>query len=139
MQKVQHVNNNAAAHGDCRLKFSTPRLRRHVHKHYSHAAVNRKRKLESLPAPPELKIYDFIQNLNNTSRRSAAAATATAAGSTAAAGSSGQQQPSAAKRRVTPLESLKVRYPVFVHKISRMLLGNKQILLSSFTTKTDTI
>ena len=41
-------------------------MRRHAHKHYSQAGQSRKRKLESLPAPPELKIYDFIKNLNTT-------------------------------------------------------------------------
>ena len=77
-----------------RLKFSTPRLRRHVHKHYSHAAHSRKRKLESLPAPPEIKIYDFIQKLNKSEVQTS---------------SSGQnQQPSAPKKRVPPIERLKV-------------------------------
>lgn len=76
-----------------RLKFSTPRLRRHVHKHYSHAAHSRKRKLESLPAPPEIKIYDFIQKLNKSEVQNS---------------SSGQnQQPSAPKKRVPPIERLK--------------------------------
>ena len=68
----------------CRLKFNTFPLRRHAHKHYSQAGQTRKRKLESLPAPPELKIYDFIKNLNTTRLSSATA-----------------------KRRATPLESLR--------------------------------
>ena len=77
-----------------RLKFNTFPLRRHARQHYSEAGKSRKRKLESLPAPPELKIYDFIKNLNTT-RLSSTASTATSGGSSS-------------KRRATPVESLRL-------------------------------
>ena len=74
-----------------RLKFNTFPLRRHAHKHYSEAGQSRKRKLESLPAPPELKIYDFI----NSSRLAGTASTT-----------------SGSKRRATPVESLRAHQVV---------------------------
>ena len=48
-------------------------LRHHAVKRYSQAGHNRKRKLESLAAPPELALHDFIRSKN--SGQSAAGAT----------------------------------------------------------------
>jgi len=74
-----------------RTKFSTVPLRRHATKRYSQAGQNRKRKLESLAAPPELALHDFIRNLNS-------ATVSAAAGSGAPPG----------KRKLTPVEALRV-------------------------------
>jgi hypothetical protein len=76
-----------------RLRFNTVPLRRQA-RHLSEAGQSRKRRLESLPAPPELRIHDFIKNLNTT-RLSAPAAAATA-GSVPAS-----------KRKLTPVELLR--------------------------------
>ena len=73
----------AKAH-HARHKFATVPLRRHATKRYSQAGQNRKRKLESLAAPSELRLHDFIQ----TQR--------------AAAG------PTPGKRKVAPTESLRL-------------------------------
>jgi len=72
-----------------RTKFSTVPLRRHATKRYSQAGQNRKRKLESLAAPPELALHDFIRTLNTSS--------VSAAGSGAPPG----------KRKQTPVEALR--------------------------------
>ena len=48
-----------------RRKFSSLPLRRHAVKRYSQAGHNRKRKLESLAAPPELALHDFIRKKQN--------------------------------------------------------------------------
>ena len=48
-----------------RKKFSTLPLRRHAVKRYSQAGHNRKRKLESMAAPPELALHDFIRSKQN--------------------------------------------------------------------------
>ena len=45
-----------------RQKFATPTMRRYA-KHFSQVGLNRKRKLEEIKAPPELKMFDFIQGL----------------------------------------------------------------------------
>ena len=45
-----------------RQKFATPTMRRHA-KHFSQVGLNRKRKLEEIQGPPELKMFDFIQGL----------------------------------------------------------------------------
>ena len=37
-------------------------MRRHA-KHFSQVGLNRKRKLEEIQGPPELKMFDFIQGL----------------------------------------------------------------------------
>ena len=74
-----------------RTKFSTVPLRRHATKRYSQAGQNRKRKLESLAAPPELALHDFIRTLNSSS------ASAAGAGSGAPPG----------KRKQTPVEALR--------------------------------
>ena len=70
-----------------RKKFSSLPLRRHAVKRYSQAGQNRKRKLESLSAPSELALHDFIRSKTATS--SAA-------------------QPTPGKRRLGPAETLKV-------------------------------
>ena len=69
-------------------KFSSLPLRRHAVKRYSQAGQNRKRKLESLSAPSELALHDFIRNKT--------------------AASSSVAQPSPGKRRLGPAETLKV-------------------------------
>lgn len=70
-----------------KLKFNTVPLRRAAARRYSQAGINRKRKLEAAAAPPELRLHDFIQNLNNGRVTGAAGA-------------------AAAKRKTTPVESL---------------------------------
>jgi len=77
----------AKAH-HARHKFATVPLRRATIKRYSQAGQNRKRKLESLAAPSELRLHDFIrcQRANP---------------STPAPG------PTPGKRKVSPLESLR--------------------------------
>ena len=50
----------AKAH-HARHKFATVPLRRATIKRYSQAGQNRKRKLESLAAPSELRLHDFIR------------------------------------------------------------------------------
>lgn len=63
-----------------RKKFSTMPLRRHAVKRYSQAGHNRKRKLESMSASPELSLHDFIRSKQNqatggnTSKRKLSAA-----------------------------------------------------------------
>ena len=52
----------AKAH-HARHKFATVPLRRATIKRYSQAGQNRKRKLESLAAPSELRLHDFIRYL----------------------------------------------------------------------------
>jgi hypothetical protein len=51
-----------------RQKFATPSMRRHA-KRFSQVGINRKRKLDEASAPPELKLYDFVQNLNRVQQR----------------------------------------------------------------------
>ena len=53
----------AKAH-HARHKFATVPLRRATIKRYSQAGQNRKRKLESLAAPSELRLHDFIRSAN---------------------------------------------------------------------------
>jgi len=77
---------NKANHA--RLKFNSQSLRRVAARRYSQAGINRKRKLEASAAPAELRIHDFIQNLNN-GRLAGAAGTV------------------AAKRKMTPVEALR--------------------------------
>ncbi|XP_048243565.1 transcription factor SPT20 homolog [Haliotis rufescens] len=48
-------------------KLNNPMLKRCVKK-FTQAAVNRKRKLEQAPAPPELKLHDFIHKRKDKSR-----------------------------------------------------------------------
>ena len=48
-----------------RKQFSSLPLRRHAVKRYSQAGHNRKRKLESLAAPSELALHDFIRSKQN--------------------------------------------------------------------------
>lgn len=48
-----------------RQKFATPAMRRHA-KMFSQSGLNRKRKLEEAPGPPELKLHDFVQKLNRS-------------------------------------------------------------------------
>jgi hypothetical protein len=85
-----------------RLRFNTVPLRRQA-RHLSEAGQSRKRRLESsLPAPPELRIHDFIKNLNTTrlSGTPPAAAPGTPAASAAAT--------AAGKRKLTSVELLRL-------------------------------
>ena len=70
-------------------KFSSLPLRRHAVKRYSQAGQNRKRKLESLAAPPELALHDFIRTRSSQTSQQ-----------------NGQATPG--KRRLGPAETLKV-------------------------------
>jgi hypothetical protein len=79
-----------------RLRFNTVALRRQA-RQLSEGGQSRKRRLESsLPAPPELRIHDFIKNLNTTRLSAAAAATASSAAAVPAS-----------KRKLTPVELLR--------------------------------
>ena len=44
-----------------RQKFATPAMRRHA-KRFSQVGLNRKRKLEEIQGPPEIKLFDFVQS-----------------------------------------------------------------------------
>ena len=95
----------AKAH-HARHKFATVPLRRATIKRYSQAGQNRKRKLESLAAPSELRLHDFIRSANFLccdpnahvvfeTRCQRANPTSPAPG------------PTPGKRKVSPLESLR--------------------------------
>jgi hypothetical protein len=91
-----------------RLRFNTVPLRRQA-RHLSEAGQSRKRRLESsLPAPPELRIHDFIKNLNTTrlSGTPPAAAPGTPAASAAAT--------AAGKRKLTSVELLRLHQVDFM-------------------------
>jgi len=78
-------------------------LRRQA-RHLSEAGQSRKRRLESLPAPPELRIHDFIKNLNTTRLSGGGVVPA----APASAGAAAAMAAPASKRKLTPVELLRV-------------------------------
>jgi hypothetical protein len=112
-----------------RLRFNTVPLRRQA-RHLSEAGQSRKRRLESsLPAPPELRIHDFIKNLNTTrlSGTPPAAAPGTPAASAAAT--------AAGKRKLTSVELLRLHqvdfYASVFLEIGASLFRNSLVLIQN--------